>query len=181
MEVLQMLRDFNIKLENAHRIYVVFSTNEVIYFETKKELCDWLYSYLSQEVDSYVELNNEILNIETSSSSIVDMLDFNGKSKKSICLLNNKNINPMDTFFACAENKYQVVEIKNVDLKIKKYNSFSNAKKYNLSYDKNIFSNGSAAEKVGPFFDYIKRYIITIKSYFDYFIERKYKCRIFAT
>lgn len=89
--------------------------------------------------------------------------------------------NPMDSFFACAENENQVVETKNVDLKIKKYNSFSNAKKCNLSYDKNIFSNGSAAEKVGPFFDYIKRFITTIKSYFDCFIERKYKCRIFAT
>lgn len=124
--------------------------------------------------------NEDILDVCTS-RLFIDILVFDRRSKKLDCLSNNKNMNPMDTFFACAENENQVVEIKNVDLKIKKYNSFSNAKKYNLSYDKNIFSNGSAAEKVGPFFDYIKRFITTIKSYFDYFIERKYKCRIFAT
>lgn len=110
-----------------------------------------------------------------------EVYEFNIENRDKESSLNVIAINPMDSFFACAKNDNQVVETKNVDLKIKKYNSFSNAKKCNLSYDKNIFSNGSAAEKVGPFFDYVKRYISTIKSYFDYFIEKKYKCRIFAT
>ena len=94
---------------------------------------------------------------------------------------NTKLNNLTDSFFAYAENKNQVVETKNVVLNLKKTNSFSNAKKCNLICKKNIFKIGSAIKRVGPFFDYIKRYIITIKSYFYYFIERKYKCRIFAT
>ncbi len=88
--------------------------------------------------------------------------------------------NPTDSFFAYAEKENQVVETKNVVFNLKKNDSFSNAKKCNLFCKKNIFKNGSTIKRVGPFFDYVKRYIITIKSYFDYFIERKYECRIFA-
>lgn len=104
---------------------------------------------------------------------------FNRKLSKLFFL--SVKTNPMDSFFAYAKNKNLSVETRNVVIKVKKHNVFSNVKNSSLSYKKNIFSNGSAIKRLGPFFAYIKRYITMIKSYFDYFIQRKYKCRIFAT
>ena len=97
-------------------------------------------------------------------------------------LLKLENANLMDSFFACARNEKDVVELlKNEVLKMMIYDVFSNMKKYNLSCNKNRFLSGSAMPKVGLLFNYIRHYISSIKRHFDYFIQKKYKCRIFAT